>query len=380
MRVILLLFTLYHLSGAQPGPFSFQSGCGYTFRNGDCPGNDIAPSYSTSVDECEKLCNDNPACKGFSYWATHSTCIPKTASCETTVSYDTWNFYTKECSSGEDYVEVQNHHGCIEGGNLGNIGRPTAQGISKDANARCEFVKLLNAFGNGCVHDLDVACPGGSNYDPQTVLCSGACAVACESICKESCDDSDVCVAFAIHGRYGPQMYDQRGVACSDNEHGLTPSGGWTAFVKKAESGDVRLEEIDGHTFPQMYYEGAWHPVIANFLWNNQYGFDRICKNAGYSSGRRGSSCQKLPPKSDGSKGDGLFLGECEEGVTDLLGDSCKAHPGMETPQVRHMPNKSWCAVTCSGTVAGRRRMKAESSLGRLLKRVIYESETEFFG
>jgi len=130
-----------------------------------------------------------------------------------------------------DYVEVQNHHGCIEGGNLGNIGRPTAQGIQKDA--RCEFVKLLNAFGNGCSHDLDVACPEGSNYDPQTVLCGGACDVACESICKESCDDSDVCVAFAIHGRYGPQMYDQRGVSCSDNQHGLTPSGGWTAFVKQ---------------------------------------------------------------------------------------------------------------------------------------------------
>jgi len=130
-----------------------------------------------------------------------------------------------------DYVEVQNHHGCHQGGNLGNIGRPTAQGIQKDA--RCEFVKLLNAFGNGCSHDLDVACPEGSNYDPQTVLCGGACGVACESICKESCDDSDVCVAFAIHGRYGPQMYDQRGVSCSDNQHGLTPSGGWTAFVKQ---------------------------------------------------------------------------------------------------------------------------------------------------
>jgi len=130
-----------------------------------------------------------------------------------------------------DYVEVQNHHGCHERGNLGNIGRPTAQGIQKDA--RCEFVKLLNAFGNGCSHDLDVACPEGSNYDPQTVLCGGACGVACESICKESCDDSDVCVAFAIHGRYGPQMYDQRGVSCSDNQHGLTPSGGWTAFVKQ---------------------------------------------------------------------------------------------------------------------------------------------------
>merc|ERR1711973_833820 len=42
-----------------------------------------------------------------------------------------------------------------------------------------------------------------------------------------------VCVAFAIHGRYGPQMYDQRGMGCSDNQHGLTPSGGWTAFVKQ---------------------------------------------------------------------------------------------------------------------------------------------------
>jgi len=166
-----------------------------------------------------------------------------------------------------DYVEVQNHHGCHQGGNLGNIGRPTAQGIQKDA--RCEFVKLLNAFGNGCSHDLDVACPEGSNYDPQTVLCSGACDVACESICKESCDDSDVCVGFAIHGRYGPQMYDQRGVSCSDNQHGLTPSGGWTAFVKQGYcvvTADFSQQNVEGYQYENL--EGI--PVEDDYIFRWQ--------------------------------------------------------------------------------------------------------------
>jgi len=112
--------------------------------------------------------------------------------------------------------------------------------------------------------------------------------------------------------------------------------------------GDVWLEEFEGHTYPHMYYEGAWYPVIGNWFWNNQYGYDRICKNLGYSSGTRGSESQKLPAKSDGSKGDGIFLGACKEGVTDLLSEC--GNSDQISPEIKHAPNKSWAAIDCSGT------------------------------
>jgi len=140
----------------------------------------------------------------------------------------------KVCKNTYRYISARHHIGCQNGGNRGYIGEPAEDyGIAKDK--KCEFVKLLNKYGKGCSIDLSKACKGGSNYNPQTMLCGGACSAACISVCKKSCDKSSACRAFAIHERYGPQMYDQKGIACS-SPNGLAPNHWWNAYIKDLNS------------------------------------------------------------------------------------------------------------------------------------------------